>query len=80
MSDESSKPNPSDPPSSHGKPPEEAKHGMSYSDALALAKAQIYSEALERGEYVSESTIEEQVKERAAEIMRDLDRGSSRAR
>jgi hypothetical protein len=84
MSDESSKSNPNEPPSQQGKTPEEAtrqafdtppkpdsENQISYSDALVMAKAQIFSEALERGEYVSESMIEEQVKERAAKIMRE---------
>jgi hypothetical protein len=43
---------------------------ISYSNALAMAKTQLYSEALSHGGYVSESTIEEKVKELAAEIMR----------
>jgi hypothetical protein len=44
---------------------------ISYSDALAMAKAKIYSEAQERGEYVSEVMIDAKVKELAAEIMRE---------
>jgi hypothetical protein len=50
----------------------DGKKRISYSDALVMAKAQIYGEAQERGEYVSESMIEEKVKKLAGEIVREL--------
>ena len=50
----------------------DGKKRISYSDAVIMAKAQIYGEAHERGEYVSESMIEETVKKLAAELMREL--------
>ena len=52
----------------------DGKGRISYSDAVSRAKAQIYGEALERGEYVSESMIEEKVKKLAAELMHELAR------
>ena len=58
------------PASAHG----DEVSGLSYSDALIMARAEIYGAAIEGGEYQAEKIIEEKVAARAREIMREHNR------